>query len=276
MCGTRAVGGTPAATADDCVKDRASRGVVPCAMTGFAIGVGDPPIGHDEGSGTWRSAQPTAQVRAQYAAIRSALGGNVWMRAAPGVGPLMSSSRAAIIAVVGDDAVAHMDQYFENDGADYQLDLEGMIHEVPSAKANYERELADALQFAARLEPGTYDLRSTRASGGYNTRDETTNWYFAVGGYSYWGQGRVTIVADPQGRRRYDLAWEFRCYDRYNWDNGKQVTLPVVNIVITDHFMGEFHRCGLAREYDLRGSVRRQIRWEGAPPAASVALGGGR
>ena len=53
----------------------------------------------------------------------------------------------------------------------------------------------------------------------------------------------------------YTLEFEYKFYDRYNWDGGKQVT--ILGHVVTDEFMGEFHRHGLARVFDLRGSVKK-------------------
>ncbi|WP_034161240.1 hypothetical protein [Sphingomonas sp. ERG5] len=56
-----------------------------------------------------------------------------------------------------------------------------------------------------------------------------------------------------------DFTYCFR--DRYNWDGGKAVDFGPLHI--TDEFMGEFHRQGLAREFDCVGSVQRAITWEG-------------
>src|SRR6478735_6818996 len=51
----------------------------------------------------------------------------------------------------------------------------------------------------------------------------------------------------------------------YNWDVGKSVT--IAGIRITDEFMGEFHRQGLAREFDCRGSFQRHLTW---PKGAAI------
>lgn len=32
---------------------------------------------------------------------------------------------------------------------------------------------------------------------------------------------------------------------------------------VTDEFMGEFHRQGLAREFDCHGSIKRRLVWDG-------------
>lgn len=66
-------------------------------------------------------------------------------------------------------------------------------------------------------------------------------------------------------------------FDRYNWDTGKSVTIGP--ITVTDAFMGEFHRQGLAREYDCYGSLRRRFIWTGdnaAPSDRMIVRDGGR
>jgi hypothetical protein len=240
-------------------------------MADYELGSDAPRLTPDAGAGAWGANRPSAQVYAQYTALKTALGTSLVTRA---LSPAVGASRAAIILAIGDDAVAHMDHYLDNGGADFRTDLEGMIHEVPSATKLYEAELEAALAFVQSLGPGTYDITSRRPSRGYNTKEDSKNWFFAVGGYSAWGKGRATVRDAGEGRRDFALEFEFEMYDRYNWDSGKQVTLPYVNIVVTDHFMGEFHRAGLAREYDVRAAIRRSIRWDSTRvPSANVELG---
>jgi hypothetical protein len=108
------------------------------------------------------------------------------------------------------------------------------------------------------LAPGTHGITSLHAENGYNRKSENANWFYAIGGYSTWGKG-TAVVEEVNGRRSYRLEYEYKFFDRYNWDGGKKVT--IANITITDHFMGEFHRQGLAREFDCYGSSRRQFAW---------------
>ncbi|MEA2700721.1 MAG: hypothetical protein QOI66_4992 [Myxococcales bacterium] len=73
----------------------------------------------------------------------------------------------------------------------------------------------------------------------------------------------------------YTVDFEYKFYDRYNWDAGKSVRLA--GITITDKFMGEFHRQGLAQEYDCFGSFKRHLTWkkgEAIPPNQLEASGG--
>jgi hypothetical protein len=186
------------------------------------------------------------------------------------------SLRAAIVlglpasaVVIGDDAAAHMLHYLQNSGADYQIDLAGMVEDVPSAKRRYEREVAQAQSFIEKLAAGTHDITSLHTEVGYNRKDENKNWFYAIGGYHTWGRGTV-VVEDSGGQRSYRMQYEYKFYDRYNWDGGKQVKIG--DIVITDHFMGEFHRQGIAREFNCFGSFKRQLKWLQGEPIASQQL----
>jgi hypothetical protein len=174
---------------------------------------------------------------------------------------------------VGDDAAKHMAHYLGNSGRPYTIDLDGMVREVPSAKGRYEDEVAEAQEFVETLATGRYDITSTHCEVGYNRQSESRNWYFAIGGYSTWGRG-VAVVTDGPAGRQYSLDFEYKFYDRYNWDKGKKVT--IAHITITDHFMGEFHRQGLAQEFDCFGSFKRSFTWKtgGAISPAQLDAGG--
>jgi hypothetical protein len=83
------------------------------------------------------------------------------------------------------------------------------------------------------------------------------------------------VKAGPGGPE-YELDFEYKFYDRYNWDRGKSVEFA--GITVTDESMGEFHRQGLAREFDCRGSFSRRFTWKkGAPiPPHQLAVAGAR
>jgi hypothetical protein len=77
-------------------------------------------------------------------------------------------------------------------------------------------------------------------------------------------------VNEIGSERRCELNFEYKFYDRYNWDKGKSVTFA--GITVTDEFMGEFHRQGLAQEFDCVGSFRRSFSWKAGTPIASGQL----
>jgi hypothetical protein len=79
----------------------------------------------------------------------------------------------------------------------------------------------------------------------------------------------------PGGRRcELDFTYHFR--DRYNWDGGKKVEIEVPlkddPLIITDFFMGEFHRQGLAKEYLCVGTLRRKLSWSQGTPISRQQL----
>jgi nucleoid-associated protein YgaU len=55
------------------------------------------------------------------------------------------------------------------------------------------------------------------------------------------------------------MDFEYRFYDRYNWDRGKQT--PFVILTVKDEDMGRLHRVGLAREFDVTGTVTFRVEW---------------
>ena len=205
----------------------------------FKIGTDDPRIFPDAGAGLWNSKPKEILTVAKYVGILEILG--------------------PAYIIIGDDAVKHMTHYLNNSGSPLTIDLEGMVAEVPSAKVRFETEVERIKNYVGQLPPGTYDVTSKRAFNGYNFQSENRNWFFAVGGYSVWTKGRATITGTGPGHDcRLELEYKF--YDRYNWDGGKHV--HIAGIEITDEAMGEFHREGMAREYDEIGSFRRSLYWK--------------
>ena len=215
----------------------------------YAIGTGDPKLGHDAGAGVWNS----KPWQMGYAALK---------------GAILDALPTAMV-VIGDDAAKHMFHYLGNSGKDYTIDLEGMVREVPSARARYEDEVAQARELVEMLPVGRHVIHSTKAENGYNRQSESRNWFFAIGGYTKWGQGVATVKGAP-GALEYELEFEYKFYDRYNWDAGKSVTFA--GITVTDVFMGEFHRQGLAKEFDCYGSFKRSLAWKKGAPIPSQQL----
>jgi hypothetical protein len=117
--------------------------------------------------------------------------------------------------------------------------------------------------------PGTNPVTSKNVEVGCNTQRESQNWFFAIGGYSSWGKGVATVADGPTGRS-YQVDFEYKFYDRYNWDAGKSVTFA--GVTVTDKFMGEFHRQGIAKEYDCNGSFKRRFTWTKGQRIAQAQL----
>ena len=216
--------------------------------TTYKIGTSDPIIGQDPGAGMWNSKSKTMKMRVLKTKIIEHL--------------------PFAYAVIGDDAVKHMYHYFDSSGIKYAIDLQDMIDDVPDAKDRYEREVAKAKQFVQTLPVGTHNITTDTAVEDYNRKVQNWNWFYAVGGYSAWIRGVAKVEQDKSGKRKYRLDYEYKVADRYNWDMGKQV--DIFGVTITDKFMGEFHRQGLAKEFNMEGSIKAAIEWDSLNPIHTV------
>jgi hypothetical protein len=217
----------------------------------YQVGTVDPPIAHDPGAGIWNS-KPT---EASYVALK--------------LGIIEVLPQATLI--IGPDAAVHMSHYLGNTGKMLTIRLENMVKDVPSAKRRYEREVSQMQRFVETLPVGTTSIASKNVEVGYNTQAESRNWFFAIGGYSTWGTGTAKVASGSAGRA-YEVDFEYKFYDRYNWDAGKSVTFA--GITVTDRFMGEFHRQGIAQEYDCRGSFKRHFSWKAGEAIAQDQIDG--
>jgi hypothetical protein len=203
----------------------------------YKIGTGDPVIRHDPGAGMWNSKPKTEKMSIAKSEIRGHL--------------------PHAYLIIGDDAARHLKHYFSNTGADYIIDLEDMIDGVESAKNRYKREISKVKVFVGTLPVGTYPIATATVAQGYNRKEESWNWFYAVGGYSAWITGTAKVESVSGGRRKYRLDYEFKVSDRYNWDQGKNVN--IFGVKIQDDFMGEFHCQGMAKEFNMFGSIKASI-----------------
>lgn len=121
-------------------------------------------------------------------------------------------------------------------------------------------EFRQAQRFIETLPVGRHLFTSRTGESAFNFEGESTDWYFAIGGYTYWGKGEARISPSKWGKH-YEVEFTYNFFDRYNWDGDKSVV--VGGVEITDEFMAKFHRQGLAREFDCVGSVTRSLSWDG-------------
>lgn len=218
--------------------------------THYKIGTADPVISYDPGAGMWNSKPKTQKMSILKSEIRGHL------------------PHAFII--IGDDAARHMKHYFKNTGKNYIIDLQDMIDDVPDAKVFYDREVTKVKYFVGTLPVGAHHITTDTTVKGYNKKEDSWNWYYAVGGYSAWITGIAKVESDSSGKRKYRLDYEYKVVDRYNWDHGKHVT--IFGIKIEDVFMGEFHRQGMAREFNMLGSIKASIEWDSLSPSTHTVV----
>jgi len=234
---------------------------VPCAVVDpyglkdYKLGTADPTVTPDAGAGPWGSQQPTLRrIALRQMAINFII---------KYVQPFLPN------------AAAHLLHYFGNSGLSMTIDLASMIQDVPSARKLYAKEFSEAVAFVESLQEGDHHITSGAASEGYNTEDESMDWFLAVGGYDAWGKGPAKVYC-RDGKRCYELTFVYKMVDRYNWDIGK--TAPVGGVLVPDVFMGEWHLQGLAKEFGVSGSVTKTAHWcdgDPRPPGGAPGPGGG-
>ncbi|MBK9081984.1 MAG: peptidoglycan-binding protein [Rhizobiales bacterium] len=215
----------------------------------FKPGSDDPPKGGDPGAGPWRSHWPTPDMIAARAAM------------------MHPAFQTAAIAAIGDDAARNLRHYLNISGDDLTIDFEGLVRETPSAGRKYTTLVDLMALYVETLGPGVFQFTSRRSWTGYCMQSECRNWYFAQGGHQVWIKGTARVLDNGD----CFVAAEYKFRDRYNWDGGKSVT--IYGVRITDEFMGELHRQGLAREYDCQGAFRRNFHWRKGYPIPPGQLG---
>lgn len=220
----------------------------------YKIGSGDPTLWRDAGAGIWGSEPTTLTARAEKI--------------------MMYHQLPSAAALIGMNAARHMKHYLDNSGADLWIDLAGMLKSVSSARDVFNSELKEAREFAETLPPGEHKITSSKINSGYNIPQESKDWYYAVGGYECWGKAKVSVP--DSNTTKYSMEFEYCFFDQYNWNKG--IGVDIAGFRITDDFMGKFHRQGIAKEFELRGTHRVNVEWQPGgsltflPSAADMTL----
>ncbi|NUK36980.1 hypothetical protein HRW16_33525 [Streptomyces lunaelactis] len=159
------------------------------------------------------------------------------------------------------DASRHMAHYLEGSGEPMDLPVDKMMSDDKGFRSHIDRQIVDA-----QGEWREQALEEFRKNGGrpvsipvetksadYSFQQDTDeNWYFAVGSARANVTGVVTVVPDASGQPVVGLDYQANTWDRYNWDEGKGVTIGPIDI--PDGQMGRMHTTGLANEFDMGGS----------------------
>ena len=148
------------------------------------------------------------------------------------------------------NASRHMNYYLDNSGKPLTIDMNEFM-KVPSVKKNVDVAVEDAKKAIAQYRKSNKNIQpNTLISGPRRSqrilRDESRDWFFAVGDYSYWWQ------ADPSTG---EITVQIR--DQYNWDQGKDVN--ILEVTIKDEVLGSLHQAGLAQEYHVKGEYKQRI-----------------
>lgn len=158
-------------------------------------------------------------------------------------------------------AARALDHYLDNKGSDLSIDVDEMMKTTPAFKDKVHA-LAESLvkqKVAGFIGPW---ITMTFASDWqvWHAWNDATNepfsydWYYAMGEYVY----AVTGVATHEHDGSITLQWKGHVFDRYNWDQqGKSSHFGP--ITLSHKEMGHLHKCGMAREYTMRGTGKEQV-----------------
>jgi hypothetical protein len=226
--------------------------------------------GEADGSGTWGSASDDRGVtdRANH---------YMWTRVA-----------LAAETMGMPNAARHMRHYLGNTGATLNVSVDAMLRDVETLRQAYERQLLDARQKAelrvadmgSTVTATNFQLTGDRRSDVYCSQSVSRDWYFAIGGFTYWYTAEVQVVPGEGGTPpQITMLFTLHVFDRYNWDQGKAVS--IAGITVKDEQLGRLHRVGLAQEYDVNGtSTVREQTWgytgTSTPPTGTTPVAGDR
>ena len=145
------------------------------------------------------------------------------------------------------DAARHLRHYLDESGDDLTVDPDHIMRDVPSFQSAVDQTVATEIDRIAQDAAASWQ-------GNYLTEQENPNWFYAMGGIQYSTTGVVTVHPPeyPGGQPRVEVDYQTHVWDRYNWDEGKHVTIG--SITIEDESLAEMHRAGVAQEYDITGT----------------------
>jgi RHS repeat-associated protein len=221
-------------------------------------------------------------------------GSGAWNAESPGFGDYAKHFSWMRIAQAADvigmpNASRHMLHYLGNSGSPIQVDVRDMLDASSHFRDGYASLVADSQMEAERwvqaelakgtrfqstwTEGGTID---SARRGGYITKNIDRDWFFAVGGFTYYTKSRFDVrqVGD---QIEIQMQTRLHVFDRYNWDEKKKV--EIAGVEVTDESLGRLHRVGLAREYEVHGtSAPATTTWRlgDAIPGAVLPPSGGR
>lgn len=158
------------------------------------------------------------------------------------------------------NAARHMRHYLGNTGSTLNVSVDNILRDVPtfqSAYNSYEGEVRNKVNDRilqlnqCPSNPITFDLMGTKNSSVYLRKDESPDWFFAIGGFTHWWTAKVTLTPNEDGELDVLIEMQMHIFDRYNWDGGKSVNIGP--ITVNDEQLGRLHKVGLAKEYDIEG-----------------------
>ena len=214
-------------------------------LAAYRVGDDDPFVPVDEGMGEWNSNADLFSFKDDVA-----------------VGSTINFARSVLwLFRFLPDANAHLNHYLGGSGKDYTIRFKKLLADCKEANKTFTSEKVAAKKFVETLPNGIHSIVAEKATLDGVLPEESKNWYYAVGNYYVWGKGVAYVCGNE-----YILKFNYKFKDRYNWDYGKSIR----NGRPRDEVLGSLHQMGLAREFDMFGSVKETLKWKkGKTPEVS-------
>lgn len=146
-------------------------------------------------------------------------------------------------------AAKNVKHYRNAKGADRRLTAEEVADiqsELPTFQSNKNKFLNQFLDDIARqfatssFSTGCFILEEKPGDhwlGAYARPSESPKWYYAVGGFLFSFGAKADVIKVPTEKEDGVLRIRYKVYiyDRYNWDFGKNVTLPKNKVDAIDY-----------------------------------------
>ncbi|MEV7582785.1 hypothetical protein [Streptomyces erythrochromogenes] len=176
----------------------------------------------------------------------------------------VTRTKMQMLVVGGDwgdmnDASRHMKHYLDNTGTPMELPVDKMLTDNDGFQGHVDRHHLLNRESEWREQAlAEYERNGDRAvavpvetpNADYYFQDQ--NWFYAVGGVRSNITGVMTVVPGADGRPVVGLDYQVNVWDRYNWDEGKGVTIG--KFQIPDGEPSQQHKVGLAQEFNMAGS----------------------
>jgi hypothetical protein len=198
-------------------------------------------IAPDKGSGPYNVESPGWEERLTREKMRLITEGADWMDST--------------------DASRHMAHYLGNSGDDMDLPVDKMMSDDDAFKKHIDasiRQEQDAWREKALEEfeknggqPVSIPVETKNRDYSFDQNTQE-NWFYAVGSTRSNVTGVVTVTPGSDGEPQVGLDYQANAWDRYNWDQGKGVTIG--SMEVPDGQMARLHTTGLAQEFDMSGS----------------------
>jgi hypothetical protein len=154
-----------------------------------------------------------------------------------------------------------MAHYLGNSGDDMDLPVDKMMSDDDAFKKHIDasiRQEQDAWREKALEEfeknggqPVSIPVETKNRDYSFDQNTQE-NWFYAVGSTRSNVTGVVTVTPGSDGEPQVGLDYQANAWDRYNWDQGKGVTIG--SMEVPDGQMARLHTTGLAQEFDMSGS----------------------